>query len=120
MSLSVENARLLAQSMRSPDIRNLIAQSKAKQVLREVREVPENFPRFESDLDDRVTFVAYGLLAAGCSFIEQNETTEGHAELEAAADMLESAHGTEIESHQASAPSATASGSGDAVRWAVT
>ena len=60
MSLPVENARLMVQSMHSAGIRNLIAQSKAKQVLREVREIPANFPGFEPDLDDRVTFVAYG------------------------------------------------------------
>ena len=46
MSLPIQNARLLVQSMSSAGIRNLIAQSKAKQVLREVREVPANFPNF--------------------------------------------------------------------------
>ena len=102
MSLPIQNARLLVQSMRSAGIRNLIAQSKAKQVLREVREIPTNFPNFEPELDDRVTFIAYGLLAAGCSLIERGETTEGHAELHAAADILESAHRTEIANQQAS------------------
>lgn len=103
MSLPVENARLLVQSMQSGIIRNLVAQSKAKQVLREVREIPKNFPKFEPDLDDRVTFAAYALLAAGCSLIERGETTEGHAELHAAADILESAHRTEIRKEQTSA-----------------
>lgn len=103
MSLPIENARLLVQSMRTPVIRNLIAQSKAKQVLREVREIPTNFPNFDPELDDRVTFVAYGLLAAGCSLIERGQTSEGHAELHAAADILESAHRTEIANHQTSA-----------------
>lgn len=45
MSLPVQAARRLAQSMRSTGIRNLIAQSKAKQVLREVREIPAKLPR---------------------------------------------------------------------------
>jgi len=103
MSLPIQNARLLVQSMRSANIRNFIAQSKAKQVLREVHEIPANFPNFEPDLDDRVTFVAYALLAAGSSLVELGETIEGHAELYAAADILESAHRTEIASHQASA-----------------
>lgn len=103
MSLPVENALLLAQSMRSASIRNLIAQSKAKQVLREVREIPANFPNFEPELDDRVTFVAYALLAAGCSLIERGETSEGYAELYTASDILESAHRTEIANQQASA-----------------
>lgn len=96
MSLPVENARQLVQSMRSGGIRNLIAQSKAKQVLREVNEIPEHFPNFESGLDDRVTFIAYGQLAAGCSLIEMGEAVEGNAELHAAADILESAHRTEV------------------------
>ncbi len=103
MSLPLESARLLVQSMRTPGLRSLIAQSKAKQVLREVREIPANFPNFAPDLDDRVTFVAYGLLAAGCSLIELGQTSEGHAELHAAADILESAHRTEIATHQMSA-----------------
>lgn len=103
MSLSVQNARVLVQSMRTQRIQNLVSQSKAKQVLKEVREVPENFPKFESDLDDRVTFIAYGLLAAGCSLIERNESAEGHVELHAAADILESAHSTETANYQTSA-----------------
>lgn len=103
MSLPIENARKLAESMRFPGIRNLIAQSKAKQVLREVNEIPKHFPNFESDLDDRVTFIAYGRLAAGCSLIEMGEATEGHAELHAAADILESAHRTEVGKESASA-----------------
>lgn len=102
MSLPTENARLLVESMQSLTVRNLIAQSKAKQVLREVREIPENFPSFTSDVDDRVTFVAYGLLAAGCSLIERGEIGEGRAELHAAADILESAHRTEIVNHRTS------------------
>jgi hypothetical protein len=103
MSLPVENARLLAQSMRSAGARNLIAQSKAKQILREVGEAPANFPNFEPELDDRVTFIAYGLLASGSSFIERGETGEGHADLYAAADILESAHRTQIANLQTSA-----------------
>lgn len=103
MSLPIENARLLVRSMRSPVIQNLIAQSKAKEVLREVREIAANFPNFEPELDDRVTFIAYALLAAGCSLIERGRTSEGHAELHAAADILESAHRTEIANQQASA-----------------
>ncbi len=103
MTLPVENARLVVQSMQTSKIRNLIAQSKAKQVLREVRELPENFPEFELELDDRVTFVAYALLAAGCSLIEQGEINEGYTQLHSAADILEAAHRTEIVKGQASA-----------------
>ncbi len=103
MSLPVEIARVVTKSMRTKGIRNLVAQSKAKQVLREVREIPENYPHFEADLDDRVTFVAYGLLAAGCSLVERGKVQEGHTELHSAADILESAHRTEARNNQSSA-----------------
>jgi hypothetical protein len=103
MTLPVENARQIAQSMQSGSVRNLIAQSKAKQVLREVNEIPEHFPQFASGLDDRVTFIAYAQLAAGCSLIENEEAADGHVELHAAAEILESAHRTEIGKEPASA-----------------
>lgn len=103
MSLSIVKARQIAQSMLSGGIRNLVAQSKAKQVLREVNEIPEHFPNFELGLDDRVTFLAYGRLAAGCSLIEMGESAEGYEELHAAADILESAHKTEAENESGSA-----------------
>lgn len=95
MSYPVEHADKIVQSMRSDTIRNFVAQSKAKQVLREVHEQPNNFPGFTVDLDERVTFLAYRLLAAGCSMIEHGESTDGYTELQSAADMLESAHRTE-------------------------
>lgn len=103
MSLPVEEARKLAKSLRTPGILNLFAQSKAKQVLREVREAPANYPRFESDLDDRVTFAAYALMAAGCSLIEGGKSAEGRIELQAAADILESAHRTNVSGEKTSA-----------------
>lgn len=103
MSLPIDQARSLAQSMRSSRIRNFVAQAKAKQVLREVGETSENFPTFELDLDDRVTFAAYGLLAAGCSLIEQGLAIEGQSELHSAADILESVHRTEATRQQTSA-----------------
>jgi len=102
MSLPVESARRLVETMRSSQLRNLIAQAKAKQVLREVREVPAHFPNFDPELDDRVTFIAYGLLSAACSLIEEAEIVEGYAELHAAADILESAHRTEVWANQSS------------------
>lgn len=103
MSIPVVQARELARSLRSSRIQNLVAQSKAKQVLRDVAESQENYPNFEPDLDDRITFIAYGLLAAGCSLIEQLQVAEGRNELRAAADMLESAHRSEAGNHSPSA-----------------
>lgn len=103
MSIPTAQARELAQSLRSSRIRKFVAQSKAKQVLRDVGEAPSNYPAFEPDLDDRITFIAYGLLAAGCSLIEQQQATEGREELRAAADMLESAHRSEAANRSSSA-----------------
>jgi hypothetical protein len=103
MSIPVAQARQLAQSLRSSRIQNLVAQSKAKQVLRDVAESRANYPNFEPDLDDRITFIAYGLLAAGCSLIEQQQIAEGRDELRDAADMLESAHRSEAGNQPSSA-----------------
>ncbi len=94
MSLPIAQAKRALDGMRQPEIRNLIAQSKAKQVLREVHEAPTNFPRFTANLDERVTFVAYGRLAAGCSMVEFGDAA-GYAEIQAAAEALESVHRTE-------------------------
>jgi hypothetical protein len=102
MSLPLQYAHAVVQSMRVGTIRNLVAQAKAKQVLREVRELPANFPQFTPDLDERVTFVAYSLLAAGCSMIEQGELDDGCSELQSSADLLESAHRTEARTDRAS------------------
>jgi hypothetical protein len=103
MSIPIARARELAESLRSSRLRNFVAQSKAKQVLRDVGEVQSNYPAFEPDLDDRITFIAYGLLAAGCSLIEQQQAAEGREELRAAADMLESAHRSNAANRSSSA-----------------
>jgi len=102
MSLPIQYAQEVSGLMRSKIVRNFIAQSKAKQVLREVHELPDNFPSFTDNLDERVTFIAYRLLAAGCSLIEQGEAMDGYADLQAAADLLESAHRTEAKNDLAS------------------
>ena len=52
MSLPLQHARGVVQGMRAVAIRNLIAQAKAKQVLREVHELPVNFPQFTADKSD--------------------------------------------------------------------
>ena len=79
MSLPIEHAQEVVKLMRSKTVRNFIAQAKAKQVLREVHELPENFPPFTDGLDERVTFIAYRLLAAGCSLIEQGKAMDGYS-----------------------------------------
>lgn len=102
MSLPIEHARAVVQSMRTTAVRNFIAQAKAKQVLKEVHELPDNFPSFTDKLEDRVTFIAYRLLAAGCSLVEQGQSEEGYLALQSSADHLQSAHQTEAKDDLAS------------------
>ena len=92
MSLSIEHARSIATSLEVAPIPNFIAQAKAKQLLQEVHELPDNYPEFTLRLDERITFVAYRKLAVGCSLTERELQIEGHNHLHSAGDMLESIH----------------------------
>lgn len=94
MPQPVDRALRFLGSLRSDRITNLFAQAHAKQVLHEVREEPRNFPAFDVDLDDRVTFAAYGFLAAGCSLIEQGRRSDGAGALEQGASLLIASHGS--------------------------
>jgi replicative superfamily II helicase len=94
MSFSIEHSLSIAASLQVEPIPNFISQAKAKQLLQEVHELPKNFPGFTKDLDDRVTFVAYRMLSAGCSLVEQGRLGEGHLQLHSAGDLLESIHRT--------------------------
>ncbi|WP_040432794.1 DEAD/DEAH box helicase [Chlorobium ferrooxidans] len=94
MSLSVEHSRSIASALRVEPIPNFISQAKAKQLLQEVHELPEHFPGFTEGLDDRVTFVAYRMLSAGCSLVEQDLLGEGILQLHSAGELLESTHRT--------------------------
>lgn len=93
MPIPLERARVVLEELQAPQIRHLFAQAHAKHVLHEVRELPANFPSFDPDLDDKVTFAAYGLLAAGCSLVEQGDRTGGAPSIERAASLLEYVHG---------------------------
>lgn len=92
MTLAIEHARSIAAALEVEPIPNFISQAKAKQLLLEVHELPENFPGFTEGLDDRVTFVAYRMLSAGCSLVEQDLPGEGHSQLHSAGDLLESTY----------------------------
>jgi len=94
MPQPIDRALRFLGSLRSPQLDNLFAQVNAKQVLEEVREEPRNLPAFDVDLDDRVTYAAYGFLAAGCSLIEQERRSEGAAALEQGAALLIASHGS--------------------------
>lgn len=93
MTIPLQQARALIASLQTPQIATLFAQGHAKHVLHEVREAPKNFPAFDPNLDDKVTFSAYALLAAGCSLAEQGERIEGADAMECAASLLRYVHG---------------------------
>ena len=68
---------------------NLTAQTDARRILQEVHEIEENYPKFDLQLTDKATHIAYALLSSGCSLIENNESTlEGFAALEKAGKVL--------------------------------
>lgn len=93
MTIPLEQARNVVAFLReSGRIQNLFAQSHAKYVLYEVNELPDNFPSFDSQLEDKITFTAYALLAAGCSMLEQQSILEGITVVETAASLLQNAH----------------------------
>lgn len=93
MTIPLEQAQNMARSLQQGRIQNLFAQTHARHVLYEVNESPNNFPDFDTQLDDKVTFAAYALLAAGCSMLEQHSIEEGRRELERAASLLQNTHG---------------------------
>lgn len=93
MTIPIEHARSLIANLQVPPFATLFAQAHAKHVLHEVREATENFPAFDPALEEKVTFSVYGLLAAGCSLVEQGQLPEGAAALERAASLLHYAHG---------------------------
>src|SRR2546430_6062927 len=78
------------------------AQTHARNVLFEVGEDPENFPRFEPDLDDRATCLAYAILHAGCTLAEANRRSESIEPLTRAATLLQHSHAANPERHAAS------------------
>jgi hypothetical protein len=93
MTIPVSRARQIVADLQVPTAVNLFAQAHAKHVLREVGELPSNFPAFDPDLDDKTTFAAYGLMAAACSIVEGGDRSAGIGALERAASLLQYAHG---------------------------
>lgn len=93
MSIPIERARGILTELQTPQLTTLFAQAHAKHVLHEVKEVPENFPAFDPNLDDKITFAAYALMAAGCSVVELGQHADGAIVIERAASLLYYVHG---------------------------
>ena len=93
MSIPSQKANELISTINnSGRIQNLFAQSHAKFVLYEVKESPDNFPAFDTKLEDKVTYSAYALLAASCSLLEKGSTGDAYLGIETAAAILQNAH----------------------------
>ncbi len=93
MAIPIDKSREVIRRLNgSRRATNLFAQARARQVLQDVGESPENFPPFSSDLEDGVTWSAYSLLAAACSLAEQEQRTEASDTFEQAASLLEQVH----------------------------
>ncbi len=90
MSMPTEYAISLLQSLAKSRIENLVTQADARRILQEVREIPENYPSFDSILTEKATHIAYTLITCGCSLVENDdgETNEGLAVLEKAGKIL--------------------------------
>ena len=78
------------------------AQTHARHVLFEVGEEPDNFPRFEADLDDRATCLGYTILHAGCTLAEADRRAESVEPLTQAATILQHSHAANPDRHAAS------------------
>src|SRR5262249_48707421 len=96
MPIPREDAQALLEQLDASDVASFVAQAEARHVLMEVGEAPENFPAFTLGLDDKVTGLAYMLLAVGCSLIEQGERGDGAASLERGARLLRNAHAPHV------------------------
>src|SRR6266478_3628593 len=102
-STPAEIATELLRNVAAVDAEGLVsAQTHARNVLFEVGEEPDNFPRFETDLDDRATCLAYTILHAGCTFAESDRRAESIQPLTQAATILQHSHAANPERHVAS------------------
>lgn len=92
MTLPIEQSSLLIEQLNDEGIGHLIAQSDAKHVLYEVSEAEGNFQNFDENLHEKITFLAYSWLAAGCSKIETGSTDNCYPVLERSASLLHNVH----------------------------
>ena len=93
MAITIEAARAELRRFRgSGRLQNLFAQAHAKRVLLDTDEPSENFPAFDQQLDDRVTWSAYAIISAACVIAEAGERAEAASALLEGAELLEHLH----------------------------
>ena len=106
MALPNDVALEVLERHRSGYLKNLYAQSSARYVLHEVKEDPDNFPRFDPFLEDKVTTSAYSIMAAGVSLHEASSFQYSVEAIEEAASLLTNIHlpqagGNAVNAHHA-------------------
>jgi len=74
MSIPTQYLARLLENLSSSHIDNLITQADARRILQEVKESEENFPRFDSTLTEKATYISYALISCGCSLIENEDS----------------------------------------------
>ncbi|MDF2923889.1 MAG: box helicase protein [Paenibacillaceae bacterium] len=93
MNIPTDYAISLLRSLEHSRIENLVTQADARRILQEVKEIPENYPNFDSTLTEKATYIAYTYISCGCSLVENEdaETAEGLVVLEKAGKILSDA-----------------------------
>ena len=102
MSIPYEQITELLKNTSQSRITNLIAQSDARRILQEVKESPDNYPGFDKKLTEKATYIAYTLIACGCSLIENNSTNrnDGYLILEKAGKILSDTYSYNLAEHK--------------------
>ena len=92
MSIPADYISDLLNELSQGRLENLIAQTDARRILQEVKEIPENYPDFDPLLTEKATHIAYVLLSCGCSLMEESNSnftvTESLSILEKAGKLL--------------------------------
>ncbi len=93
MSVSNKTIEQLETSLGGNDFGNLVAQIDAKHILEQTCEEKENYPNFDKNLQEKITYLAYLEIMSGCSLIEQgDDSLRGKEFLEKAGKIIGDAY----------------------------
>jgi len=76
MSLPIDIAKETAERLLSGRMQNLALQADARHILQSVNEHEENYSKFDIQLTEKATHIAYTLIACGCSIVEKSESID--------------------------------------------
>jgi len=63
MSIPADYISDLLNEMSKGSLGDLVTQADARRILQEVKEIPENYPKFDISLTEKATHIAYMLLS---------------------------------------------------------